>query len=93
MTQHKEPTILPVRPGTLSDADKAALQSAGILVIEHPRPDELRLIKPCLSIGGNEMLMDALEMLSGQHSTQTLQSAMFKRIQQRISDLVKNVAP
>ena len=59
-----EPTLLPVRPGTLTPNDKAKLSKIGIIVIEHENPAELRLLKPCADISGNVLLIAALEALN-----------------------------
>lgn len=55
-----EPTLLPVKPGTLNAKDKTALRKAGIVVIEHDDPESLRLLKPCTEINGDDLLMAAL---------------------------------
>jgi hypothetical protein len=36
--------LLPVRPGTINDTDKAVLREAGILVFEHPDPAEVNVL-------------------------------------------------
>ncbi len=58
-----EVTLLPVKPGTLNDDDKAALRDAGVIVIEHDNPAELRLITPCSELNGNDMLRCAMKAL------------------------------
>ena len=42
-------SILPVRPGTLSADDKAALRESGVVVIEHENPAELQMLVPVSS--------------------------------------------
>lgn len=58
-----EPTLLPVKPGTLSPEDKNALRNAGIIVIEHENPAELKLMKPTAEIDGSEILRCAMKAL------------------------------
>ena len=58
-------TILPVKPGTLSDADKAALREGGVITIEHERPEELRLLRPTADLAPGEMLSCAMHALAG----------------------------
>jgi hypothetical protein len=36
--------LLPVKPGSISDADKALLREAGVVVFEHPAPAEVNLL-------------------------------------------------
>jgi len=55
-----EPTLFPVKPGTLNAKDKTALRKAGVIVIEHEDPESLRLLKPCSKIDGDELLLAAL---------------------------------
>lgn len=38
--------IMPVRPGSMSEGDKAALREIGIVVFEHDNPAEVQLIAP-----------------------------------------------
>lgn len=58
-----DPIILPVRPGSLSAKDKAALRRAGVIVIEHEQPDELRLLRPRSEVDAGQMLNCALQAL------------------------------
>lgn len=59
-----EPTLLPVRPGTISDEDRALLRDFGVIVIEHENPEELRLIQPGVEIDAGTMLTSALAALA-----------------------------
>lgn len=38
--------IMPVRPGSMNEADKARLREIGIVVFEHDNPAEVQLIAP-----------------------------------------------
>jgi hypothetical protein len=58
-----EPTLLPVKPGSLSKEDKAALREVGVIVIEHDNPETLRLLKPWAEVDSNQMLMCAMNAL------------------------------
>lgn len=64
----QEPTILPVKPGTVSDADKAALRDAGVVVIEHEAPHELRLLRPGYDLPGGALLLAAAKALKTENS-------------------------
>jgi nucleoside-diphosphate-sugar epimerase len=59
-----EPAILPVCPQSLSDRDRAALRRAGVVVIEHENPDELRLLRPSADVDASDMLRCALTALA-----------------------------
>lgn len=64
--REREPGILPVRPGTLNEKDKARLRRAGIVVIEHDNPAELRLLRIGLpEVDAGDMLFCAIEALTG----------------------------
>lgn len=51
--------ILVVKPDTLSQQDKQRLQENDIILIEHPNPEEVRVITSLEGIEGNDVL-DAL---------------------------------
>jgi hypothetical protein len=53
-------TLLPVKPGTLSAKDKAALSKAGVVVIEHEDPSSIRLLKPGCELSSTELLVAAM---------------------------------
>lgn len=57
-------TILPVKPGSINDADRAALKEIGVLVIEHEVPESIRLITPLTETSQAEMLKLAVKALS-----------------------------
>jgi hypothetical protein len=58
-----EPVLLPVKPGTLNAKDKATLRKAGVIVIEHDNPSELRLLRPSSELDGGDLLRAALTAL------------------------------
>lgn len=60
----KEPIILPVKPGTLTVKDKAELRKAGVIVIEHDNPAELRLLRPLAELDSSDMLLCAMKALT-----------------------------
>jgi hypothetical protein len=64
-----EPLLLPVRPGTLSAKDKKALSNAGVIVIEHERPQELRLIKPHAELDSGDLFVAAMKALTSEGGT------------------------
>jgi hypothetical protein len=68
-----EIALLPVRTGTISAEDKAALRDAGVVVIEHEAPETLRLLTPTAELGTSDLLGAAMYALvdSGHASTQT----------------------
>lgn len=54
------PLILPIKPNSLSKADKAALQKAGVIVIEHENPESIRLLKPNSELSASDLLIAAM---------------------------------
>ncbi len=59
-----EPCLLPVKPGSLSESDKAALREAGIVVIEHESPSELRLLRPTYELDSSALFLAAMKALN-----------------------------
>lgn len=57
-------TILPVKPGTISEPDKTALREAGIIVIEVESPAEIRLLRAESEISASGFLHAALKGLT-----------------------------
>lgn len=55
-----EPMLLPVKPGTLNAKDKKALSAAGIIVIEHDHPEEIRLLRPGAELESSDLLRCAM---------------------------------
>lgn len=64
MAEQREPVILPVRPQTISEKDRAALRRVGVVVIEHENPEELRMLRPSSDVDASDMLRCALEALA-----------------------------
>lgn len=58
-----DPCILPVTPGSLSDADRESLRAVGVIVIEHNSPSKLRLLRPTSDIEHGDMLSCAMKAL------------------------------
>ena len=58
-----EPLLLPVKPDTLNAKDKAALRNAGVIVIEHDNPSELRLLRPTAELDSCDLLRCAMQGL------------------------------
>lgn len=58
-----EATVFPVKPGILKRGEKKALKDAGIIVIEHPNPEECRLIKGQMEVDPGDMLRCAIHAI------------------------------
>lgn len=63
-----EPMILPVKPGTVSELDKAKMAEVGVVVIEHPNPEEVRLLRAHGEIPAGMLLRCALRALAHQNA-------------------------
>ena len=77
-----EVTLLPVTPGSLTSEDKAILREAGVIVVEHENPSELRLLRPCAELSASDMLMAAMKALvtsDTDYSRGTLQRQSFTK--------------
>jgi len=59
-----DPLILPVKPGSLSTRDIAALRKTGVTVIQHEDPGSLRLLRPHAQIDGSDLLACAMQALT-----------------------------
>ena len=59
-----EPTILPVKPGTLNEQDRATLREVGVVVIECENPREIRLLRPACELDSSALVRAALKALS-----------------------------
>jgi hypothetical protein len=55
-----EPTLLVVKPGSVSKADKAKLSAAGVIVLEQDDPTSLRLLKPACELTAHDLLLAAM---------------------------------
>jgi hypothetical protein len=58
-----EPLILPVRTGTLKRKSILELKQAGVIVVEHPNPTELKLLRPTSEVDGGQLLKIAIQAL------------------------------
>ncbi len=58
-----EPILLPVKTGSISKRDRAALRKGGIIVIEHENPTELKLLRPLVEVESSDLLRLALKAL------------------------------
>lgn len=65
----KEPLLLPVKPGSISDSNKEALCQAGVIVVEHENPSELRLLRPSSEVDSSAMLRCAMAALLSEAGT------------------------
>lgn len=84
-----EPAILPVKPGTLSAEDKAALREIGVVVIEHENPSELRILNTLSEIPASDMLRCALKALAtsdNDYNRGTLQRSNFTKLMAALVD-------
>lgn len=61
-----EPCILPVLPGSLSQADRRELRKAGVIVIEHNDPGSIRFLRPTSELDASDMLHCAMQALNKQ---------------------------
>lgn len=73
----KEPVIMPVLPGSLNKTDRERLRRAGIIVIEHPDPTSVRMIRAGLpDIDAGDMLRCAMKALITQTSENSKTAAL-----------------
>lgn len=59
--------IIVVEPNSLSTEDKEKLENAGMLVIEHEKPENVRIIEPLTDVQGNHLLMAAMSALKDEY--------------------------
>lgn len=59
-----EPTILFVKPGAISAADKTALHDAGVVVVEIENPQDVKLARAGFELPASGMLAAALAAMS-----------------------------
>lgn len=55
--------LLVVKPGTVTDEDKAKLDKINIVVIEHEKPNEVRVFTVLDGIDGDDILAAAFEAM------------------------------
>lgn len=82
--------ILVVKPGHLLNADKDILRAAGVVCIEDPDPDSVRLIQPEGPILGSGELfyaaIHALSMAGSDRPAKMFTETMTRLIEQRLQD-------
>lgn len=59
-----DPTILPIKPGSLRRCDKKRLADAGVVVIEVDDPLSVRLLRAHSDVSASDMLMSALKTIT-----------------------------
>ena len=72
-----EIALLPVKSGTISAEDKAALREAGVVVVEHEAPETLRLLMPMAEVGASDLLGAAMFALVDSGDASTAAQAAF----------------
>ena len=70
----EQPLLMPVKPNTVSEIDKAKLEEAGVVVFETPEPQAIKLISPTLVIEGNEILATLLRLIDDKANAPKLKS-------------------
>ena len=73
-------SILPAKPGSISEESKTALREVGVIVIEHENPSELRLISPNTEVPASAMLACAMEAMNGPLGDNNVRSAFTKAL-------------
>lgn len=63
IVHYREPAIMPVKPGSISEKDRATLRRVGVVVIECDSPADLRLLRPQNELDAGDMLHCALQAL------------------------------
>lgn len=64
-----EPVILFVKPGAIRADDKAALATAGVIVVEVENPQDVKLVRAHAELSGGEMLLAAAKAIEAAGST------------------------
>lgn len=59
-----DPALLVVRPGTITQKDRAALRKVGVVVVEHERPEEVKFLRPHADLSGSALLLASMKALS-----------------------------
>lgn len=84
--KNQQPAILPVLPGTISEADRELLREAGVVVIEHPEPHTLRILRPETEVSATDMLACAMKAL--RNSSGTSAEAQREAFTKHLADVV-----
>lgn len=84
--------VMIIKPGTVSGKDKEKLSKSGYVVIEHPEPDNVKIIMPVSEIRGDDLMMAALFGLQNSSiSKQYFAEELWKRLKQN-ETLIKNTS-
>lgn len=76
-----EIALLPVKAGTISAEDKAALREAGVVVVEHEAPETLRLLTPTAELGTSDLLASAMfALVDGGHASTAAQASFTQHV-------------
>ncbi len=78
-----DPAVLFVRPQSIATDDKAALVSAGIIVVEVEDPSSVKLIKAHAEVSGSDMMMAAMKAIN-EHGCESVKGAFVKHLMARI---------
>jgi hypothetical protein len=63
-----DPAILFVKPKAISQRDKKALQSAGVIVVEVENPSDMRLTRANADLSSTQLLVCATQAIAGSGS-------------------------
>jgi hypothetical protein len=74
-----DPSILFVKPKSVSQADKKALRQAGVVIVEIDDPQSVKFIKASAEIDGSELLNAAIKAINEHNHTTASVKALFGR--------------
>lgn len=63
MAKERDPTIMFVKPSAISADDKAALQRAGVIVIEIENPQDAKLVRAGVELEAGTLLRAAAQAI------------------------------
>lgn len=78
--------IIVIKPGSITEENKQILYSNEYVVIEHDKPEEVRVISPFESFNSDDFIKSMIETISQTVSTQVkvdFVSTFFKKITNR----------
>lgn len=78
-----EPAVLFAKPQSIAADDKAALASAGIIVVEVEDPGAVKLVKAHAEVSGGDMMMAAMKAIN-EHGCESVKGAFVKHLMARI---------
>lgn len=73
-------SILPAKPGSISEDSKAKLREFGVVVVEHENPSELRLLSPNTEVPAGVIMACAMEAMCGPSGDQAVRSAFTRAL-------------